>query len=91
MSAQVNPSIVISLKVLHLLVYLLVAGNIHLEVAVHVFPLVLEETELLFELLGMTLGKAQSREGMLKLPECSVDIVGLAQLVNDVLGGSSPW
>ncbi len=59
---KVDPSITTSLQVLHFLIDLLVTGNVHLEVAVLEFPLVLEGSKLLFELSGTALVKPGPRK-----------------------------
>ncbi len=79
---KIDTGIAISLEVLHLLEYLLVSGNVRLEVTVLVFPFVLEGTELFFELSSASLGEAGSKESEPQLQVCSAEIAGLAELVN---------
>ncbi len=61
-STRADPSITIIIEVLQLLEDLLVTSNIHLEVVVLEFPLVLKGTDLLFKLSSMVLGETWAKE-----------------------------
>ncbi len=60
--ANVNPSISIILEILHMLVDLLVAGNIGLEAVGLLFSLVLEGAKFLLKLSSTTLGKTPTKK-----------------------------
>ncbi len=79
---RVDSSITIILEVLNLFEDLLVGGNVHLEVIGLKFPLVLEGAQLLFKLSGVALGGAWSKKHELEFLEGSVEVAGLAKLID---------
>ncbi len=81
-SPEVNTSIAISLEVLHLLIDLLVLGNVHLKVVFPELPFVLEGSELIFKLSCMVLSEAGPKECKPQLLVSGMDIAGLVKLIN---------
>ncbi len=59
---EINTSITIGLEVLHLLIDLLVSGDVHLKVVSLILPFVLEGAELFFELSGVLLCETGPKE-----------------------------
>ncbi len=85
-SPAVNPSITINFEVLHLLVNLLVAGNVCLEFVTLESPFVLEGMELIFQLSDAMLGETWTKKCKFELPVCGAKVAGLAELINAHLG-----
>ncbi len=81
-SVWVDASVTVILEVLHLLVDLLVAGNIELKVVLLVLALVLEVVQIFFQLSGAALGKTRAKKRGLKFLEGGTNIAGLAKLVD---------
>ncbi len=62
MSTKIDTSITVDLEVLHLLIDLLVSGDVHLKVISLILPFVLEGAELFFELSGTLLCETGPKE-----------------------------
>ncbi len=82
MCPKVYSSVTVCLQALHLLVDLLMLVNVCLEVTVLVLPFVIEGAQLILNLSSTSLGELWAKNREPEFLVCSMDIAGLARLVN---------